>query len=344
MQTPNILASSSKFPAAMAIVGAVGDPDVPLTFSTRARDVFSWWATDPLDMRSDVTLHHLLTFTSGLVSADFGACGMRCLNTSNTSHASLVPSESCAWEIFADGPWAAAPGTVWSYHSLHLQLAGAMAAKAAGLSLPDLLHKYLLDRLGMRSSFWSGNQGGSRDPNPHLAATLVSTGDDYDKLLQAVLTYSIAGKEVMDLVEMDAYRTYPHLAPANNSKDLGLEFYGHYSMCTYFECVNQPWSGKCEKAGVHADPGYFGYWPLVNRAKGYYMQLVVARKVTLPASVITKYNVSEAMIGALSAQCVSPLRFNLTDPVEMALGLPDLSPAQNYSLPFPINVLCKLAE
>lgn len=218
-----------------------------------------------------------------------------------------------------------------------------MAAKAAKMEVPDMLRKYLIDKLGMTSSYWIGNRGGTRDPNPHLAAALVSTGDDYDKILQAVLNYKIASKAIIDEAETDAYRTYPNLATAKNAKDTGLLFYGHYSMCLYFECVAQTWSEKCEKAGVHADPGLFGYWPLIDRHKGYYMQLVVERKVAIPPDIVRQYNVTKAMETALSAQCVAPLRFNLSDPVEKALGVASKTPPIVPSIPPLIKVLCEVS-
>ena len=108
---------------------------------------------------------------------------------------------------------------------MHLQLAGAMAARAANLTLSELLETYLLRKLPMRSSFWL-----MQHTNPHLAAAMVSTGDDYDRLLQAVLNYEGFSKEIVAEMERDAYETYPGLAPAPNPKDLQLEFYGHYSM------------------------------------------------------------------------------------------------------------------
>lgn len=87
MQKPVILASSSKFPAALAIMGVVADPQVPLTFDTRINEVFDWWSTDPRDNRSLVTLRHLLTFTSGMVSNDFGNGRIGCLDTTPSSRA-----------------------------------------------------------------------------------------------------------------------------------------------------------------------------------------------------------------------------------------------------------------
>ena len=92
-----------------------------------------------------------------------------------------------------------------------------------------------------------------------------------------MLGYRGWSKAVLTEMEADAYTTYPALVAAKNVKDLGLKFYGHYSMCLYFECVAQPWSQACERAAVHADPGAFGYWPLINREKNYYLQLVVSR-------------------------------------------------------------------
>eukprot|EP00965_Chrysotila_dentata_P196507 6177618-Pleurochrysis_carterae.AAC.4 len=343
---------------------------------------------------------------------DTRACLAACASSAAHKVASCCFDLRSARDIYEQGPWMVQPGTQWSYHSLHLQIAGVMAAKAAGLSVQQLLRKYLLDRLNMTSSHWIGNRRGVDDPNPHLAAAFMSTGDDYDKLLrvrspghalcvracakarpqrrrivvavatarrlaqmrcacqypphlclnsvvalpriflsssvsltlQAVLSYSIATKEIIDEMEIDAYRAFPKLATANDPKDKGLLIYGHYSMCTYFECVNQPWSNACEKRGIHADPGALGYWPLIHRSKGYYMQLVVSKQVKLPPDVMKKYNVSKALVAALSAQCVAPLRFSLAVSVETALGLNASAPVPMPPQRYPVKQLCKLAS
>eukprot|EP00965_Chrysotila_dentata_P196506 6177618-Pleurochrysis_carterae.AAC.3 len=87
-----ILASSSKFPAALAIAGAVADGH--LSFDTRAYELLEWWSSAADDLRSGVTLRHLLTFTSGLVSTDFGGAGIACLDISPLSNASKLSAES----------------------------------------------------------------------------------------------------------------------------------------------------------------------------------------------------------------------------------------------------------
>ena len=180
MRTQTLMASSSKFPAAVAIAGAVSRGY--LSFETKACEVFEWWVSEPSDVRSRVTLQHLLTFTSGLVSSeDVGGCGVPCLGTENGTD---YEPEACAREIYAQGPWVARPGALWSYHSLHLQLAGAMAAKAAGLSVQELLSEFLLEPLEMGATSWIGVKDGAtlvpNPRNPHLAVYMVSTGDDYD--------------------------------------------------------------------------------------------------------------------------------------------------------------------
>ena len=327
------LASSSKFPAALAIADVVQNGH--LSFDTRVADVFAWW--NATDHRSNVTLRHLLTMTSGLVCADVANCGVPCLNPVSPA-APLFQPEACARQIYDKGPWTSAPGAVWSYHSLHLQIAGAMAAAVTNLTLHELLDRHLISKLGLKNTFWLP----PKVPNPHLAALGFSTGDDYEIILQSVLNYDGWSEAIITEMEADAYRTYPGLRPGNDVADIGLGFYGHYSMCTYFECVNQPWSERCERNGVHADPGAFGFWPLINRPKKYYMMLALAIEVDVPPWVMKLFNLDESTAAALPAECVSPLRFPLQAPVEAAMGKPvDPNASALGNLTFPIGFICE---
>jgi len=325
MNTQLRMASSSKFPAAVAIAGAVADGH--LKFDTKVHEVFSWWADNLDDKRSNVTLRSLLNFASGLVCTG-NSCGAMCLNTGcteynvhNTSCSVYYSSEACAYEIYSKGPWQAGPGELWSYHSAHLQLAGAMAAKAAKLPLNDLVKKYVLDKVPMPSSYWYvPAYPGHGVENPILAEWLITTGDDYDALLQAGLTYKILPKEIMDEMELDAFRYWPNLKYSPLPKDYDLQYYGHYGMATYFECIQTGgWSKACEDAGVHADPGAFGYWPLINRRKGYYMNLVSERHVKFPDWFTSKYGIRQDQVDSLPGHCNAQLRFGIQPYVEDAL-------------------------
>ncbi|CAE8602771.1 unnamed protein product [Polarella glacialis] len=271
MSSQMLMASSSKFPAAMAIVASVGDGH--LTLDTLAHEVFPWWNREPSDRRSRVTLRSLLSFTSGFYSPDAGGL-VPCLG----ANASSYSPEACAREIYEQAPFEFEPSSTWSYNSFHLQVAGAMAATAAGISVQDLLHKYLIEPLSLSATSWSGGL------NPGLAGNMVTTGDDYDKILRAYLGYKIVSKQLADEMERDYLR--PPVQIANSSATL-VKLLGHYSMCNYFECIFpklSDFSPRCEKANIHVDAGLFGYYPVVDRARGTYMQVV---QMKLPQSTAT---------------------------------------------------------
>merc|ERR1719436_1094175 len=119
-------------------------------------------------------------------------------------------------------------------------------------------------------------------------------------------------------------------------------------MGTYFECVSQQWGPGCEQAGVHADPGAFGYWPLIDRSKEYYMQLVVFRPVTFPDDIMKKYDLTQDTLAALPGHCTSPLRYETGYFVERALGKNASSSEEKKQValadPDPLAFFCKLAE
>eukprot|EP00927_Polykrikos_kofoidii_P056324 TRINITY_DN50471_c0_g1_i1.p1 TRINITY_DN50471_c0_g1~~TRINITY_DN50471_c0_g1_i1.p1 ORF type:complete len:421 (+),score=79.02 TRINITY_DN50471_c0_g1_i1:72-1334(+) len=309
MSTPLPMASSSKFPVALAIAGVVNKGQ--LSFDTPVHKVFSWWTSSADDKRSRITLRHLLSFTDGIVTADVGGGGIPCLDF--VQRAWNMTPEACAEQIYNMANFTDEPGTSWSYHSLHLQLAGAVAAKAANLSMQELLEEHLIKPLNMTQTRWTGY------PNPHLAAAMVSSGDDYDKLLQAVLSYSLLPKQIIDEMEKD-YIT-KDVKPAAWKDQFLVSVYGHYSMCIYFECFLFGWSEKCQKAGVHADPGAFGFWPLIDRSKGYYMQIVTKRDVTIPK--LLRRLIDNNTAAALPAIMVAPMRYFIQGFVERALGKKD---------------------
>ena len=112
-----VLASASKFPAAVAVAGAVENGF--LTFDTKVCEVFEWWSCDPADLRSGVTLRHLLSFTSGFYNVDAGGGSRLCVSPPESA---LFTPEECAKDIYHKQPFLYAPGTTFAYHILHLQV------------------------------------------------------------------------------------------------------------------------------------------------------------------------------------------------------------------------------
>jgi hypothetical protein len=278
-----LLASASKFPAALAIAGAVAAGH--LAFDTHAHEVFEWWSSNASDPRNRVTLRHLLSFTSGFNWPDPNAGNVSCMNGVLSSD---YTPEECAREIYHKAPFQFAAGSTFDYNSFHLQIAAAMAAKAAGLSVQQLLHANLIDKLGLRSTGWLAGQ------NPLMAVAAHSTPDEYDRILRAYLSNELLPESVAVELERD-YLAPPYAtAVSEYSVDLAA-YFGHYSMCNWFECLcDEPvgpptrscmsangtfppvadWlTPACRGRKIHMDIGLFGYFPLIDRAKGMYMQI-----------------------------------------------------------------------
>jgi len=261
--------------------------DNHLTFDTFAHEIFPWWSADPNDRRSGVTLRQLLSFTSGFYWPDASSGNVSCM--AGVAGAVRYTPEECAQQIYRDAPFPFKPGETWAYNSFHLQVAGAMAAKAAGLTVHGLLDKYLIHKLDLQHTGWLVGQ------NPLLAAGMFSTANDYDKILRSFLSYEVLPPPVAAQLEID-YLSAPYSATVDRSWCVGLvSFFGHYSMANWFECIacdtpecarnesdvdlsNQSsWlTPACRDARIHSDLGLFGYYPLIDRAKGIYMQIAQA--------------------------------------------------------------------
>ena len=105
-----------------------------------------------------------------------------------------------------------------------------------------------------------------RRSNPEFAICLSTTQYDYAKFLNAQLTASVLGKLVSSLK-----RTIQFL-----NDDTVFTIYGVYSFGHWLECYDSVagYTSACAEAEVHADPGAFGFYPLIDRKHGYYMQVV----------------------------------------------------------------------
>ena len=102
--------------------------------------------------------------------------------------------------------------------------------------------------------------------NPCLAVCYTTTGHDYGNFLEGVLSYKPLSKEIVDISERN---WTPFLK--------GQTMYGDYGFGHFLFCFDNPegFSEECKEAQQHADPGGYGYWPMIDRKNGYYVQVVV---------------------------------------------------------------------
>ncbi len=267
MSTPLYMASASKFPSAIAIMGAVVDGY--LSLDDFAHQHLTYWTKEPSDLRSGVRLRHLLGFISGFYSSDAGG-DVPCMGQADQDF------QKCGQVIYEEAPFAFAPGTVFDYNSFHLQLAGAMACAASGLNISQLLDKYLFQRYGLTDSKYINQT------NPGLAAYLQISGRDYEKILSSYLTYEFIPKSLADEMEYDGTDPKKGVAASNSTKSL-TDFLGHYGFCHWIECWynnNDTLTPKCKRENLHSDMGLFGYYPMIDRKNEFYFQIVTAYIVT----------------------------------------------------------------
>eukprot|EP01062_Namystynia_karyoxenos_P014420 TRINITY_DN15196_c0_g1_i2.p1 TRINITY_DN15196_c0_g1~~TRINITY_DN15196_c0_g1_i2.p1 ORF type:complete len:530 (+),score=232.36 TRINITY_DN15196_c0_g1_i2:82-1590(+) len=261
MKTRVAGASLSKWPAAMTVAGLVADGT--LSFDDKVNKHLDWWSKDPADLRSEVTLRHLLTFQSGYLSDGYVLCAM------NASADYL----GCAKKLYESMKIKVRPGAAFSYLSCHLQFAGAVAVAASGLNPKQLFEKYLYNAVGMTDTTW----GEAPFVNPQFATGITTTGADFEQMLRKMLTYEFLGREVLREAERDW--SAPPVSPCGDG------WFGHYGMGHWFDCLGYAGGQKmgasaalpqyCLEEDIQAGPGAFGFYPLIDRKRGYYMQIVL---------------------------------------------------------------------
>lgn len=258
--TQSWLASSGKWPAAVAIGGVVNAGF--LDWNTRASDIFPWWSSDPSDARSRITLRSLLNFASGFVTsnpADQHGFELQCMRIP-AGH--LYSIEQCAEQIYKNAKHESEPGTKWTYNGFHLQIALAMASKRSGKSARQVLKEYLYEPAGMRNTMVMGGR------NPLVATFMFSTGRDYASFLRSLLKYDILPKRILDVMEAPAgINGLPEFAmghlKAGNDQRWGGAMHPHMNRATGVYAVVMP--------KIEDYVAYFEYFKGKDSLRGQYI-------------------------------------------------------------------------
>ena len=283
MRTQIPTGSTSKWPSAMMFASLVADGTIG-SLDDHVSKYLPWWTKDPRDMRSEITLRHLLTFTSGFGGGHPGdefntraarqwrarqpasrpltdRAADRAANSTDACDSDRGDISRCARSIYETVALIGRPGTVYSYNSNHLQLAAGLAVAATGLPIHELVRRYLFSPNGMTQSYYAGKC-------PDFAGSLVTTGVDYEAFLRGVLG-----------------RAYPSAALVAQSERDGTPFlsdeytlYGNYGFGHFLMCFDSTagFTSACKEARAHFDPGAFGFIPIIDRKHGYYLNLVAA--------------------------------------------------------------------
>lgn len=270
-----LIASASKWLSSAAILALVEQGSMDL--SDRPQQYIDWWTEDPTDQRSQITLQHLLAFTSGFTLDDDE---LGCTRDRETS------LDRCSREIYEQGV-EYAPGEAFYYSPAHLQIAGLMAEIAAGQPFAEIF------RLNVASPLRMDNTEVQQDTaNPLLAGGYVSTANDYAHFLAAVLE-GVYLPGMREAWEADHTSSPVILANtpvsgyqlADVASIVGGEW--HYALGHWRECEEAEWTTSCDDVAIVSSPGAFGWYPWVDFEYGYYgliaTRVIAAGRGSLPS-------------------------------------------------------------
>lgn len=171
---PNTLrgiASASKWLSAVVIASLVDDG--LLSLDDPASRFFPQYYTGP---KGTITIRQMFSHTSGLPGDE----------SSDALTSDTITLQQAA-QIISTNQLIAAPGTVFCYGGLSMQLAGACAEVASGQSWSNLFELRVKRPLGLTLTTY-GNT-----PNPRIAGGAASTLYEYATVLQMLLNHGVWG-------------------------------------------------------------------------------------------------------------------------------------------------------
>jgi CubicO group peptidase (beta-lactamase class C family) len=223
--------------------------------------VGEWWPTASADKRG-ITLAQLFSHTSGLPGDESG-----CIANA------LTTLQACAAQILG-GPMAGAPGTTFAYGGLSMQVAGAMAERATGLSWDALFARELTAPLGLVATdfgFTSTAPGLITVPNPRIAGGVRSTLADYRRIVAmwqadgVIREGANAGRRYLSTSTIRAMQRDHARGLARTDVPPSVDLYPGWGYGFGF------WILPTARAGaptVESSPGAFGFQGWVDGAAG----------------------------------------------------------------------------
>lgn len=248
------VASASKLIAAMVLLDVVATGDLSLESTTG--ELLGW----ALPVQN-ITLRHLLSFTSGLESEN--SCTFNPFST----------LASCVAVVRSTNP-IAGPATRFDYGSTHLHVAARMAEVATGKSWQALFRERLADPLGLSQEvrFFTLPNQAIGESNPLVAGGLRASAREYGAMLALAFhrgTHKGVSLANTDLFAQQARAPYPAVVIGNSPyAATGASF--RYGFGAWLECAT-----PAQGCDVMSSAGLFGFTPWFDRAAGYYATLAM---------------------------------------------------------------------
>lgn len=226
--------------------------------ATRANTLIDFWSRDATDARSRVTLEQLFAFTSGFNGT---AEQPSCIGSI------AFTLRSCVRDIHDGGP-DSPPDQSFNYGNEHMQIAALMMVQARGRSVDTIMRERLFDRLGVSAE--TRYTLGAGD-NPTYSGGMRSTGEDYARVLTAVLKGDLFADRPGFLADRVASRPVATVPPAISGNRLAW----HYGWGFWKECASPTYVPSCDANPVISSAGAFGFTPWIDINRRYWAVIVM---------------------------------------------------------------------
>jgi CubicO group peptidase (beta-lactamase class C family) len=210
--------------------------------------------------KRDITLRHAFSMTAGMTADTWYENGL--------SRSSLYTHEDSVARIARDLPMGADPGSEIYYLGSGMQAAGLAAVYATGL--PDwqsVAEQFLLDPLDMQATTYTAFA-----PNPAVAGGVVTTADDYLKLIRMVHHNGLhEGSPVLATASVDEFfSSEGREKPITRTPIPASSDYFPFDADIYYTfgawaLGDNPVTGEVEEI---VSPGAFGTHPWIDRRRG----------------------------------------------------------------------------
>ena len=249
-------ASTSKWVTAVVLLELV-DRGV-LSLTTKAKQLLPFWTEPSVDLRD------LLSFTSGFTDEPF------CINSPIANFA------DCVEQIYDDNvAGAPAPETQFHYSGTHMQIAGLMAVRAAGVAGWSNLFSAFKTRTGL---FPTSSYSLPSTSNPRLGGGMTWTGEEYLGFLRALVRGTVL--QAATRAQLFANQRGAAIVTASPVYQSMSEDWA-YGLGNWLECpgATAPNSYNCGAGHRNSSAGAYGAYPFIDFDHDYFG--IVARQGSL---------------------------------------------------------------
>lgn len=262
------VASASKWLSALVIQRLVEQGR--MHWDDTVADYFGGDYPNPDPAKDAITLAQLMSHTSGMTVVDNNCLSYPRRNMALQDCAKAILGQPLAWQ----------PGTVFAYGANSMQVAGAMAQRATGLSWARLVGDELTGPLRMTRTSYGINPGGMPFGNPIISGGARSTLRDYANVVQMVVQGGVfdgtAYLSPASIAEMQLDQTHGLPIDADSDPYPGAFGYGYGEWRHLVDC-----NGVATRI---SSTGAFGTSPWVDYDHGI-AAVFLAYKQNLPSDV-----------------------------------------------------------